>query len=362
MNPPPTGCRRDFLKTTLAGGMAALMAGRLLRSTMAAAPTPLPAPGGSPPVRVALTHGDNRTDNIVRALKSNEKEIAAAIGNRRVVIKPNLVTANVPLACSHADAITGILDFLKAIGKLDNAIIAESSASNTQQGFQFNGYPALASKYNVKLVDLDQEKYQTVMAFSQTDAIPHPVRVSSILANQNDHYIISACMLKTHDRAVATMGIKNIILGAGIKSSGGRGMGRGANFNDKPVLHGGGPHGISINLAMLAPLLHPSLTVIDGFEGMEGDGPSNGTKVDHRVCVVSSDYVAADTVGAALMGLEPNSIGYLTYLAEAKIGEGDLAKIDLLGEPVARLAKKYRLSGSVQTQFQWKTPAQLAPA
>jgi uncharacterized protein (DUF362 family) len=355
------GCRREFLKTTLAGGMAALIAGRLIRRTMAVATAQIPATNSSAPTKVAVTHGDDRRDNIVRGLKSLEKEIAAAIGNRRVVIKPNLVTVNVPLACSNAGAIAGILDFLKAIGKLENTIIAESSASNTQQGFRSLGFMDLASKYNVKLVDLDQEKYQTVMAFSETDAMPHPVRVSSILANQADNYIISACMLKTHDRAVATMGIKNIVLGSGIKSSGGRGMGRGNNFNDKPILHGGGPHGISINLAMLAPLLHPSLTVIDGFEGMEGNGPSNGTKVDHRVCVVGADYVAADAVGGALMGLDPGSIGYLTYLADAHVGEGDLNKMEIIGEPVAKLAKKYRLSASVQTQFQWKTPASVTP-
>lgn len=355
-------CRREFLKTTFAGGMAALIAGRLIRRTMAAAPAQPPATSGDVPTKVAVTHGDDRTDNIVRGLKAIEKEIAAAIGNRRVVIKPNLVTVNVPLACSNAAAIAGILDFLKAIGKLDNAIIAESSASNTQMGFRSLGYMDLAAKYNIKLVDLDQEKYQTVMAFSETDAMPHPVRVSSILANQADNYIISACMLKTHDRAVATMGIKNIILGSGMKSSGGRGMGRGNNFNDKPILHGGGPHGISINLAMLAPLLHPSLTVIDGYEGMEGNGPSNGTKVDHRVCVVSSDYVAADAVGGALMGLEPGSIGYLTYLTQANVGEGDLSKIEIIGEPVAKLARKYRLSTSADTQFQWKIPASVMPA
>lgn len=46
--------------------------------------------------------------------------------------------------------------------------------------------------------------------------------------------------------------------------------------SDKPILHGGGAHGININLAMLSPMLHPSLSVIDGFEGMEGNGPIYG--------------------------------------------------------------------------------------
>jgi uncharacterized protein (DUF362 family) len=325
------------------------------------------AAASAAPAKVALTNGDNRTDNIFRAMKSLEKEIALSIGNRRVVIKPNNVSVTNQLSSTHADALAGILEFLKSIGKLDNAIIAESSSVNTLQCFRNFGYTTLADKYNVKLVDLDREKYQTIMAFDQTDAKPHPVRVSSILANQADNFIISACILKTHDRAVATLSIKNIILGSAMKlpnpnaAAGGRG-GRGGfgGGSDKAILHGGGAHGININLAMLAPLLHPSLSVIDGFEGMEGNGPINGTRVDHRVCVVSPDYLAADTVGASLMGIDPANIGYLTYLAAANAGESDLAKMEILGEPVAKLARKYRLESSIQTQLQWKNAVRLA--
>jgi len=110
---------------------------------------------------------------------------------------------------------------------------------------------------------------------------------------------------------------------------------------------------------MLAPMLHPSLSVIDGFEGMEGNGPINGTAVDHRVCVASTDYLAADTVGASLMGIDPADIGYLSYLATAKVGESDLSKMEILGEPVAKLAKKYRLGSSIENQLQWKHAAKV---
>lgn len=376
--------RRDFLlKTGLATSAAALFAGRLARAAEGPAATPgtpvapQPSAAAAAPSKVTLTNGDNRTDNVFRALKSLEKEIAQSIGNRRVVIKPNNVSSTNQLAATHVDALTGILEFLKSIGKLDNAILAESALGNTLEAFQNFGYTTLADKYKVKMVDLDQEKFQTIMAFDQSDAKPHPVRVSSILANQEDNYIISACMLKTHNFAVATMSIKNIILGSALKLSslngggGGRGGRGGGGFggggfggggfggSDKPILHGGGSHGININLAMLAPMLHPSLSVIDGFEGMEGNGPINGTRVDHRVCVVSTDYLAADTVGATLMGIDPANIGYLTYLASAKVGESDLSKMEILGEPVAKLAKKYQLGPSAETQLQWKHPAKV---
>ncbi len=365
--------RRDFLKTGLATGAAALFAPRFTRAAEPGATpappaaAPLPAAAAAAPSKVALTNGDNRTDNIFRALKSLEKEIAQSIGGRRVVIKPNNVSADNQLASTHADALTAILEFLKSIGKIDNAIIAESGTAPTMRGFENFGYTKVAEKYKIKLVDLDQEKFQTVMAFNESDAKPHPVRVSSILANQEDNYVVSACMLKTHNFAVATMSIKNIILGAPLKlrngngggGRGGRGFGGGS---DKPILHGGGSHGININLAMLAPLLHPSLSVIDGFEGMEGNGPIGGTRVDHRVCVVSTDYLAADTVGANLMGIDPGDIGYLTYLAAAKVGESDMSKMEILGEPVAKFAKKYQLGPSIQNQLKWKEAARVTAA
>jgi uncharacterized protein (DUF362 family) len=375
--------RRDFLlKTGLATGAAALFAGRFARAaegptaTPGTAAAPLPSAATSAatsaaPSKVALTNGDNRTDNVFRALKSLEKEIAQSIGNRRVVIKPNNVSSTNQLAATHVDALAGILEFLKSIGKLDNAVIAESALGSTMEAFQNFGYTTLADKYKVKTMDLDHEKFQTIMAFNQSDAKPHPVRVSSILANQEDNFIISTCMLKTHNYAVATMSIKNIILGSALKLSngngggggrGGRGFGGGGGGfggSDKPILHGGGSHGININLAMLAPMLHPSLSVIDGFEGMEGNGPISGTRVDHRVCVVSTDYLAADTVGATLMGIDPANVGYLTYLATAKVGESDLSKMEILGESVAKLAKKYQLGSSFDTQIQWKNAAKV---
>jgi len=362
--------RRRFLKTGLLTGAGALLAARFARAAdgtaatpVASATPPLSAAPPAVPSKVALTNGDNRTDNIFRALKSLEKEITQSIGNRRVVIKPNNVSPTNQLASSHADALDGILEFLKSIGKLDNAIIAESALASTMQGFENFGYTKLADKYRIKLVDLDHESFETIMAFSETDAMPHPVRVSSMLANQKDNFIISACMLKTHDRAIATLSIKNIVLGAPLKlpnpnaTGGGRG-GRGGG-SDKPILHGGGAHGININLAMLAPLLHPSLSVIDGFQGMEGNGPLNGTPVDHRVCVVSADYLAADSVGASLMGISPADVGYLSYLAQTKVGESDVSKMEILGESVAKLAKKYQLGMSVQNQFKWKESAKV---
>ena len=117
-------------------------------------------------------------------------------------------------------------------------------------------------------------------------------------------YVISAARMKTHDRVVATLSLKNIVFGAPIKDLGfawGSGRKPGTT-NDKPIAHGSGYRAINYNLFALAPRLHPDLAFIDGFEGMQGNGPVGGTPVDHRVCVASPDWLAADRVGIELMG------------------------------------------------------------
>ena len=352
-----TICRREFFRASLFGGLAAASAGRLGSPTIAAEG----APAGSAS-RVALTTGDNRADNVFRGLDILRKEIGRAVGNRRVVIKPNNVSTEIQLSATHADCLEAILEFLKSIGKLDGAVIAESAATGpTMEGFHNYGYPRLAAKYGVKLIDFDQQESKTVHVFDQKDFRPHAVRMSPILLNR-DNFIISVAKLKTHDLVVATLSLKNIILGAPVKDPGFRwGKGRTpGKLTQKPIVHGSGIYGINYNLFSLSERLHPDLAVIDGFDGMEGNGPTNGTAVDHRVCLVSPDWLAADRVGVELMGIDFSKIGYLNYCAKAKRGQTDLDRIEILGPPLARHVRHYKLSDNIERQLIWQTPPKRA--
>ncbi len=95
----------------------------------------------------------------------------------------------------------------------------------------------------MKLIDLDQEKHFR----------PHPVRFSSILLSP-DSYLISAARMKTHDRVVVTLSLKNIIFGAPVKDPGfswGKTRREGA-WSDKAIVHGSGFRGTNYNLFDLA--------------------------------------------------------------------------------------------------------------
>jgi uncharacterized protein (DUF362 family) len=343
--------RRDFLKTSLLGMAAftaAPLAAQLVPATKMTGPTS----------RVALTAGEDRADLTFKGLQFFSKEIAQAIGNKRVIIKPNNVSISNPLCASHADCLEGILEFLKSIKKLDNVAIAESAADGpTLDGFDNYKYTALSSKYPVKFIDLDQELVGILHVFDEKDFRPHPMRTSRLLMDPNN-FIISAAKMKTHDRVVATLSLKNIVVGAPVKDLGFK-WGPGAKGkSDKSITHGSGFRGINYNLFDLSRKLHPHLAVVDGFQGMQGNGPTRGTPVEHRVCVVSSDWLAADRVAIELMGIDFAKVGYLNFCAQAGLGEGDLKKIEVLGESIAPHVKQYKLSDNIEKQLIWMKPVQ----
>ena len=130
--------RRNFLKATLLGGAALALPLGASRSLAANAAAPAAAAAAAAPAaaakatsRVAVTAGEDRADLAFQGLKIFSKEIAAAIGDKRVIVKPNNVSISIPLCASDAKNLEGILEFLKSIGKDKNAVIAESPADGT---------------------------------------------------------------------------------------------------------------------------------------------------------------------------------------------------------------------------------------
>ncbi len=97
-------------------------------------------------------------------------------------------------------------------------------------------------------------------------------------------------------------------------------------------------------------------TLIDGFEGMEGNGPSSGTPVASRVAIASMDYIAADRVGLEAMSVDPNWIGYLQYCAQVGLGQYDLSKIAVVGAKLADIKKPYRMHRDVERELDWRGP------
>jgi uncharacterized protein (DUF362 family) len=375
--------RRDFLKRSIAGslGLAAGWRAATLGGTARA--------DDAYTATVAITKGNDRADNAFRALQMFKKDIAAAIGNKRVIVKPNFVYYSTLVSCTHVDWVTGVLEFLKSIGKTD-VIIAESSATgSTMAGYDLNNYWPLTKKYPVKLADLNQEGFALAQIwYSLTEQTPSKtIRISRLYLNPNN-FIISCPPMKTHNTAVVTLSMKNISQSAPVIDVG-QAWSQTDYRGDKSSMHGPGGSGntqpsafqlLNDNVYRMAKIygIHPHLAVIDGYDGMEGNGPVSGTALSARsggsaaqhIGIVSRDWVAADRVALELMGTNVkvtlNQAPYapyadmpypacLNYAWQAGLGQWDLSMINVIGETIAANVVNYAANPNQSSQLGLRT-------
>ena len=288
--------------------------------------------------RVSLIKGDNRKTIAKRSLDLITDDVKSGLRSRRPVIKPNFVSSTIQLASSHVDQIRGILDFFSGIYQ-DKIIIAEAACYDTHKAYKSFGYLRLLEEYNVELIDLNTGPYETY-SFIDRHNKPITVKLSRMLLDK-ENYIISAAKLKTHDTVVVTLSLKNMAVGSIVG-------------NDKKSVHQGVKR-TNLIIAELAGRVRVDLAVIDGFEGMEGDGPTSGNPVHLGIGIASIDALAADRVACEIMGVNFHNVGYLHYCAEQGIGEADLNKIEVFGERLSDCIRPFKLHRSVNEQYSWKS-------
>ncbi len=359
--------RRHFFQ--LAGAAGILLCSK--RSKGAPSFSPDSAEGTSPantapPIfpyadrsKVALTQGENRRKNVFDALTSIDAEVKAGLQRKKyVLIKPNNVSTEKQLASTHVDAINGILDYLAPRFR-GPVMIAESSAGDTLEGYSNLGYKPLEKDWRAQqlsLVDLNREaKYETHTLIDY-DLHITPVRLAARLFDP-DAYVICCAVMKTHNAAVASLSVKNMTLGAPLHSPPGDG-----HWSDKRKYHVG-VRQMQYNIMLTAQKMRPywGATVIDGYEGMEGNGPTSGTPVNSRLAIASTDYIAADRVGLEVMSINSQWPGYLVYCGQMGLGQYDLSKIDVIGSSIASVQKKYRLHSDIERELQWMGPMEDLP-
>lgn len=350
--------RRNALKMIGLGSAAMLASGfsdiiAAEPPEMKAKPKPIIDPGKSP---VSFTTGTDRQQMMYEIIKPFEKELRAGLKKKQLIIKPNMVVTNKELSATHKDALRALLEYLKPIYK-GQIIIAESSSSvNSSDGFKNYGYNDLEKDFNIKFYDLNTKSTGRPYYIMDRNLHLDSIQISDVFANP-DYYVISLSRLKTHNTVVMTAGIKNIGMAAPLNPGSVNG---GKPVSYKRNMHSGGPRWLHFNLYLMAMGVRPDFTIIDGVEGMEGNGPINGTPVDHRVALAGFDAVAVDSMCARLMGIPLENVGYINYCAAAGIGNMDRDKIEIIGgkDPDQSIIT-YKLGSNIVQQLEWKDPINL---
>lgn len=269
--------------------------------------------------KVAIVKGTEPQDVTVEALEIVAAHEALPEG-KPILIKPNYINAKHPSTGITTDGrvVEGVVKFLKSHG-LENLIIGEGSGfADTFEAFRVAGIDALAKKWNVKLVDLNKDEFIEVKP-----ANPLALKKVKIAKTALESAIISVPKLKPHRMARVTLSLKNMMGAVAPKGS----------------IH----NPLSEKIVDLASILKPSVAVVDGIIAGEGHETS-GNPVEMNLVIAGVDPVAVDAVGAAVMGIPPESVKHLRLAEERGLGTCNLKRIEVIGEPIERVRRKFRTS------------------
>ncbi len=299
---------------------------------------------------VSLVKGDDHYKIVFQSLKNIEDDVVKSIGDKTILIKPNMVVGNSPSCATDPIAVKAILDFLKPHYK-QQIIIGESTAAfptpekpnaTTLDLFKDYGYLYLEKEYNVKFVDLNAGEYEYRHILG-ADNKPCFIRINKpFLAS--DVYIISAAKMKTHAQCIVTLSLKNVLMAAPINDYKKNTWEFGDKFHMHVTPEADANDPLFYNLFQMAHYVYPDLAVIDGYVGMEGNGPVGGGDIDSRMAIASLDALAADTVGATVMGFDPNIVPYLRFLNQGGFGQGNIDEIEIIGTPISQCKMNFKPS------------------
>ncbi|MEM2393202.1 MAG: DUF362 domain-containing protein [Candidatus Bathyarchaeia archaeon] len=273
-------------------------------------------------VKVAIIKGLSPIESTVKALEMLREDLGLILSAKEpILIKPNYINAQHPSTGITTDSrvIEGILKFLKENGK-DNIVIGEGSGfADTFHAFKVAGIDKVAERWNAKLIDLNKDIFVEVYP-------PNPLSLRRVRVAKTalESLIISVPKLKVHRLTTVTLGLKNM-MGA---------------LAHKGRMHNG--H-LSENIADLASVLKPSLTVIDGIIAGEGHETS-GNPVEMNIVIAGVDPVAVDAVGAAVMGVSPQEVKHLVLAEKKGLGTCNLNRIEVVGEKIENVKRSFRRS------------------
>ncbi|MEM3770019.1 MAG: DUF362 domain-containing protein [Candidatus Bathyarchaeia archaeon] len=269
--------------------------------------------------QVAIIKGSDPIETTVRALEAVKSDLDAILSAKKpILIKPNYITAQHPSTGITTDGrvVEGVVKFLKEHDK-DDIVIGEGSGwADTFEAFKVAELDKVSEKWKVKLVDLNKDIFVEVYPSN-----PLALRKVKVAKTALESVIISVPKLKLHRLATVTLGIKNMMGALASKGS----------------MHNGRLHA---NIVDLTSVLKPSLTVIDGIIAGEGHETS-GNPVKMDLVIAGADPVAVDTVGAAVMGVSPTKVKHLVLAEKKGLGTCRLENIEVVGEPIERVKRKF---------------------
>jgi len=270
--------------------------------------------------KVAVVKGERGHEPVFKALDLIDFKKALA-GRDTVLIKINFICEKTWDTGATTDPIVVEAIIKKLSGLPVKVYVVESDATmtNADKAYVATGMKEMCERNGVEFLNLRHQKDKVTLKIPNGETMKS-VKVPQIVT---ESAVISAAKLKTHMATTVTLGMKNMFGLLPDKFKG--------KFHAK---------GISNVVVDISTVLKPALTVIDGFVGMEGRGPVDGTPVKMDLIIAGTDAVATDATASRIIGFDPNKIKHIRRANEK--GLGNMNDIEVVGEKIENVTRPFK--------------------
>jgi len=256
----------------------------------------------------------------------------------KAVLKPN-VTSGERFGdpdtgiTTHPAFVQGMIEHLQSHGvKRGGITIAEdprNSDDNAPRHWRATGFDRVAELTGAKL---HSPTTYTAVRRAVPNGLAHASLNVSRLAVAPDAVLFNVPKLKTHNLAITTLGMKNLMglvvarerhfcaQAWGEMPTEARAERRPRYEWLEPAMHARWQEGLARRLVDTARVLHPALNVIEGIVGREGTGFQRGRNRSLGLVVAGINLAAVDSLASWLMGFDPQQLVFLRLAAEAGLG------------------------------------------
>lgn len=311
--------RRRFMVRAASVGLVAAAGGMLALERFRDETLPIDEAAFGPvgDARVAAVRVSSYESSLEEVVLDGLGAVGAQVEGRSVLIKPNLVEFDPRSSINTDPRLIGAT--VLALRRLGARSVTVGEGPGHRRDTDYiataSGLHDVLEEVEAPFVDLNlAPMIQQALSSNYTALdvlwLPQPVVEADI--------VLSMPKLKAHHWVGVTLSLKNLF-----------GCLPGRLYGwPKNVLHW---QGIQASILDIAGVVRPSLVIVDGIVGMEGDGPIMGDPIEAGHLIFGTDPVATDATAARLMGLDPARVDYLIE-AGRYMGQADLERIHQEGE------------------------------
>jgi uncharacterized protein (DUF362 family) len=247
-------------------------------------------------------------------------------------LKANYNSADPFPASTHIDTVEAILDVLKQVGVKEVTLGERSGMGNTSQVLEQMGVFGLAKKMNFNVAVLDETTKNDWVKIERSGT--HWLRgfyMAKLFAQAQK--VVQTCCLKTHRfGGHFTLSLKNSVGLVGKRVPG-------SLYDYMWELHSS-PYQRQL-IAEINMHCKVDLVIMDGIKAFVDGGPERGRLVEPKIMLASTDRVAIDAVGVAVL----RSYGSTNHIMNGRIFELEQIRRAAELDIGAKSAKEIKLIG-----------------